>query len=118
MLPPAVAALTVSIAHMVSSSIGLIWPEFSMSLSQPEEFRAEALACCERLVASYAAKSKTERRSRRMVTSKAEVAEGDNALPELCGLCDHLEDAVLQARIVGVGRAEMQVARQRLVLVR
>ncbi len=49
-------------------------------------------------------------------TTKAEVGESGDAL-ELGGLCDDLEDSILEAGVIGVGLLEVQVARQRLVLV-
>ena len=49
-------------------------------------------------------------------TSKSEVGKSGDAL-ELGGLCDHFENAILEASIVGIGLLEVQVGWQGLVLI-
>ncbi len=50
-------------------------------------------------------------------TSKTKVGEGTDALFELSGLSNDLQDAIFKASIVGVGVVEMKVGWQGLVLI-
>lgn len=60
---------------------------------------------CDGMYGSTKEESEEELRSR--LTSKAKVAEGHDTLLELGGLGDDLEDAILEASVVGVGRVEV-----------